>query len=179
MKRLTIIATAVALVTSFSAPVMANGVSIEQFGFGNAAGGGQVGTGNLLGVFQNGAFNNSITDQFGHVVHGLGTADVPAKLDLHLSDDRLPVVQDLRRIANPGDLERVVAEGLLPSRDHRIDSLFAVFERVEELVAPSEQEPAHAGLHVDGRGYDARSIRQDRAGVVDPLAGLLNLVDVV
>ena len=103
-------------------------------------------------------FAPSFTDQIGHIVHGLGLADVPAKLDLHFSDVRLPVAQDLLRFAKPGDLARVVADGRLQLRDLRIDRLFTVFVRIEEFLASSEQEPAHAGFHVDSRGDDTCAV---------------------
>ena len=45
MSRKLIIAASVAIASAFAAPAMANDVSIDQFGFGNSAGGGQTGCG--------------------------------------------------------------------------------------------------------------------------------------
>ncbi|MCP4386326.1 MAG: curlin, partial [Hyphomicrobiales bacterium] len=56
MTRKLLIASAIAI--SFAAvPAMAGGITIDQFGFGNAAGGSQVGFDNDIGVFQNGLVN--------------------------------------------------------------------------------------------------------------------------
>ncbi len=47
-------------------PAMASGVNIQQFGWGNAAGGGQTGVGDQIGVYQNGAWNTGIATQHGN-----------------------------------------------------------------------------------------------------------------
>ncbi|MBO6722786.1 MAG: curlin, partial [Roseitalea sp.] len=65
MSRKLIIAASLAIASAFAAPAMANDVTIDQFGFGNSAGGGQTGWNNKLGVFQDGVFNNTIIEQFG------------------------------------------------------------------------------------------------------------------
>ena len=66
MTRKFFISTAIASAIAFaSAPAMANQVHIDQFGFGNAAGGAQAGVNNTIGVFQDGIFNNSISQQTG------------------------------------------------------------------------------------------------------------------
>ena len=50
------VTTAFAAIVAFSSvPAMANDVFINQFGFGHAAGGQQIGNDNQIGVFQDGA----------------------------------------------------------------------------------------------------------------------------
>ena len=67
MTRKFIITSAIIAAIGFaSVPAMANDLFIEQFGFGNGAGGGQVGFGNLIGVHQNGVFNGANSQQFGN-----------------------------------------------------------------------------------------------------------------
>ena len=65
MTRKFIISTAAAaLVALGSLPASANSVWLDQYGFGNEAGGVQTGNGNAIGVYQNGIFNGAIAKQY-------------------------------------------------------------------------------------------------------------------
>ena len=57
---------ALALLIGFSAaPALANGVQIQQYGWGNAAGGAQAGWKNKVGIHQNGWLNGAAAHQKG------------------------------------------------------------------------------------------------------------------
>ena len=67
MFRKLIITTTAALALSAAAlPASANGINIEQFGFGNVTGGTQNGFNNLIGIFQDGHHNEGLSRQFGN-----------------------------------------------------------------------------------------------------------------
>ncbi|MEL6948170.1 MAG: curlin [Pseudomonadota bacterium] len=65
MKRTSIISAIIVAATAFAAPASANDVFIDQFGFGNSAGGGQNGVGNDLVILQEGVNSTSIITQDG------------------------------------------------------------------------------------------------------------------
>ena len=67
MTRKFIITTAIAAFVGIaSAPAFANSVSIQQQGWGNAAGGAQAGFHNQIGVYQDGILNGAVSQQFGN-----------------------------------------------------------------------------------------------------------------
>jgi major curlin subunit len=67
MPRKTLIATTfAALIGIVSVPASANDVFLDQFGFGNQAGGAQTGFGNQIGIMQNGIFNGAVSEQYGN-----------------------------------------------------------------------------------------------------------------
>ncbi|MFC3136481.1 curlin, partial [Microbaculum marinum] len=66
MTRTFFIATAIATTLGLSAvPAMANSVYLNQYGWGNAAGGAQAGHNNTIGIHQNGIFNGAVSQQQG------------------------------------------------------------------------------------------------------------------
>ena len=65
-KKIIIAATLAASFGAVSVPAMANDIYINQFGWGNSAGGTQSGTGNAIGAFQDGWWNSSTHHQSAH-----------------------------------------------------------------------------------------------------------------
>ncbi|MEQ8166061.1 MAG: curlin, partial [Alphaproteobacteria bacterium] len=64
-KKIIIAATLAASFGAVSVPAMANGIYINQYGWGHSAGGTQSGTGNTIGIFQDGWWNSSTNQQSG------------------------------------------------------------------------------------------------------------------
>ena len=109
-----------------------------------------------------------LADQVGHVVHGLGVADLPAQGDGRLGDVLLPFADGLLDLGQQRHLGRIIVHGLAQARDKLIEPLGSVRVGRQELVLAGQQIAAHAGLHVDRRREDVVGLLDHLVGVGDP-----------
>ena len=116
-----------------------------------------------------------LADQRRHVVHGVRIADLATQRDLRLGHVRLPGVQDLRNLAQPFHLRRVVTDDLLKFGDLLIGGLLSTLVRIEKRLLAGQKIAAHAGFHINGRGKDAICLAEHFVSVLYPARYVLGL----